>query len=134
MKNVKVTFEPHAHLDGNEKALLNWLVDNIDGCFVVVAESQQPGIRKPDILCNHQPIELKTTSGNLTTLDSLLRKAAKQAPDGCAIVNLVRVPYSLEEACVVTLRRMKRSKLSEVYLLVDGIAQAHLFQDKEENL
>lgn len=134
MEDKKVIFEPRAHLNAEERALLNWLIDNFDGQITILAESRQEGIMMPDIACGACQIELKTTSGNLNTLDTLLRKAAKQAHGGCAIVNLVRVSYSLQEACDIALRRMKRSGLNEVYLLKDGITQAHLFQNKEENL
>lgn len=132
MKDVKVIFEPHARLNAEEKALLKWLTDNFDGQITVLAESQQEGIMMPDILCGGRRIELKTTSGNLNTLDTLLRKAAKQARCECAIVNLVRVSYSLQDACAVALNRMERSGLGEVYLLKNGITKAHLFQNKEE--
>ncbi len=134
MENVRVIFEPGAHLDTKEKVLLDWLVDNFDGCITVLVESQQEGIKTPDVFCNGRKVEFKTTSGNLTTLDTLLRKAAKQAPSNCAIVNLVEVSYSLPPACEIALRRMKRSNLNEVYLLINGVAKAHLVQNKEENL
>ncbi len=132
MKDVKVIFEPHAHLNAKEKDLLKWLTENFNGQITVLTESQQEGIMTPDILCNGRRVELKTTSGNLTTLDTLLRKAAKQARHECAIVNLVQVSYPLQDACVVALRRMERSGLKEVYLLENGITKAHLFQNKEE--
>lgn len=128
MGKMKVIFEPHAHLNAEEKVLLNWLIENFNGQITVLAESQQEGIMMPDISCDGQPIELKTTSGNLTTLDTLLRKAAKQTRGGCAIINLVRVSYSLQDASETAFRRMQRSGLREVYLLKDGIIQAHLFQ------
>ena len=134
MENVRVIFEPGARLKPKEKVLLDWLVNNFDGCITVLVESQQEGIKMPDIFCSGRRVELKTTSGNLTTLDTLLRRAAKQAHGECAIVNLVQVSYSLQEACEVALKRMKRSNLSEVYLLVDGVAKAHLVQNKEETV
>ena len=132
MKDVKVIFEPHAHLSTKEKELLKWLVENFNGQITVLAESQQEGIMMPDILLGNRCVELKTTSGNLTTLDSLLRKAAKQSQHECAIVNLVQVSYSLQDACATALSRMERSGLKEVYLLENGITKAHLFQKKEE--
>ncbi len=134
MDNVRVIFEPGAHLDAKEKTLLNWLINNFDGRITILTESQQDGIKMPDVFCSGRRVELKTTSGNLTTLDTLLRKAAKQARGECAIVNLVQVSYSLQEASKVALNRMKRSNLNEVYLLVDGVAKAHLVQNKEENV
>lgn len=132
MEGARVIFEPHAHLSTKEKDLLKWLVENFNGQITILAESQQEGIMMPDVLCDGRRIELKTTSGNLTTLDTLLRKAAKQARHECAIVNLVQTSYSLQDACTVALRRMERSSLQEVYLLENGIAKAHLFQNKEE--
>ena len=134
MENARVIFEQGAHLNTKEKALLDWLADNFNGYITVLAESPQEGIKMPDIFCSGRRVELKTTSGNLTTLDTLLRKAAKQARGECAIVNLVQVSYSLQESCEVTLKRMKRSNLSEVYLLVDGVAKAHLVRNKEETV
>lgn len=132
MENPRVIFEPRAHLDAREKALLKWLIDNFDGQITILAESQQEGIMMPDIFCDNRRIELKTTSGNLNTFDTLLRKAVKQAHHECAIVNLAHVSYSLQDACAVALRRMQRSGLREVYLLENGITKAHLCNNKEE--
>lgn len=132
MEKAKVLFEPLAHLNVEEKVLLEWLVNNFGGQIIVLAESQQEGIKTPDILCGDYRIEFKTTSGNLNTLDTLLRKAAKQAQGDCVVVNLVRVKYSLQEACITALRRMRRSNLSEVYLLTNGITQVHLIQNFKE--
>lgn len=132
MESKKVNFEQNAHLNAEEKTLLNWLADNFNGRITVLAESQQEGIMTPDILCNGYKVELKTTAGNLNTLDTLLRKAAKQTCGGCAVVNLTRVRYSIQEACVIALNRMRRSGLSEVYLLKDGVTKAHLYQDSKE--
>lgn len=131
MENPRVIFEPCAHLNAREKALLKWLIDNFDGQITILAESQQEGIMMPDIFCGNRRIELKTTSGNLNTFDTLLRKAAKQAHHECAIVNLVHVSYSLQDACAVALRRMQRSGLREVYLLENGITKAHLYNKEE---
>jgi len=131
MKDTRVIFEPHARLSVKEKDLLKWLIENFDGQITILAESQQEGTMMSDILLGGRRIELKTTSGNLNTLDTLLRKAAKQAHHECAIVNLVQVSYSLQDACAIALGRMKRSGLREVYLLENGITKAHLFQNKE---
>lgn len=132
MENSRVFFEPHARLSVKEKDLLKWLIENLNGQIIILAESRQEGIMMSDILCNSRNTELKTTSGNLNTLDTLLRNAAKQAQHECAIVNLVHVSYSLQDACAVALRRMQRSGLREVYLLENGITKAHLSQNKEE--
>lgn len=128
MKKAKVVFEPLAQLNSEEKMLLEWLCENFEEQIVVLAESQIEGVKTPDIVCGDRRIELKTTSGNLNTLDTLLRKAAKQARGDCVIVNLVKVAYSPDEAYVVALRRMERSGLNEVYLLMNGEVWLHIIK------
>lgn len=127
--NVK--FEPGAKLNPEEQWLLNWFLTHISSEVTVLAESCEDGIMMADIASQGRKFEFKTTSGNLTTLDTLLRHAAKQANGDCAIVNIRRAQYSLEDAKQTALRRMKRSGLREVYLLYQGANVAYLHLDSE---
>lgn len=126
MMNPKVQFESGAKLNQEEQFLLNWFLTHVSDEVTVLAESCQDGIMMADISSHGHKFEFKTTSGNLNTLDTLLRRAAKQSERNCAIVNIQGAQYSLEEAKRVTLRRMQRSGLREVYLLYRGTSVTYL--------
>lgn len=127
-----VNYQPNAKLSDKELVLLDWCQKNLSTEITVLAESRQDGIMMADIFCDGHFVEFKTTSGNLTTLDTLIRHAAKQAHGDCAIINLRRVSYSLEDAIQVATRRMQRSGLAHVYLLQDNVLAIHLYQKKGE--
>lgn len=132
-----VHFEPGAKLNPEEQFLLNWFLTHISSEVTVLAESCQDGVMMADIMSHGRKFEFKTTSGNLNTLDTLLRHAAKQASGDCAIVNICQAKYSLADAKRTALRRMKRSGLREVYLLYHGTSATYLHLDSErmeENL
>lgn len=131
MSPKQIIYESGAKLNAEESFLLDWVQTNIQEAVIVLAESQQDGVKTPDILAGNRRIEFKTTSGNLTTLDTLLRRAAKQSQGECVIVHLCDVRYSLDDAKRVAKRRMERSCINEVYLLHQSTV-IHLQNQKEE--
>lgn len=126
MAMKQVIFGPSARLNHDEQILLQWFLQNVANEATILAEETQEGVKTADIVSGGKKFEFKTTSGNLNTLDTLLRRAAKQCDDGCAIVNLQNVTYSLSEAEQIAWRRMERSGLRETYL-IHGNETAYLY-------
>ncbi|MBR2600742.1 hypothetical protein IKE07_01205 [Candidatus Saccharibacteria bacterium] len=105
-------------LKSHEKILLVWTIINIGGEIIVLEEDSDN--LSPDLIVDNIETELKYTSGNLNTLDSHVRKAAKQTEGRRLVLNISsEASYSNEDAINTISRRMFRSNLREVYLLKD---------------
>ena len=105
-------------LKSHEKILLVWTIINIGGEIIVLEEDSDN--LSPDLIVDNIETELKFTSGNLNTLDSHVRKAAKQTEGRRLVLNISsEASYSNEDAINTISRRMFRSNLREVYLLKD---------------
>lgn len=125
-KPSRVYYQEGAKLNDDEKTVLEWIKYHIPGRITVLKTSKEPGIKTPDLSINGLSFDIKTTSGNINTLDSHLRHAAKQTLGGGVIVNISEARYSIEDAKRAILRRMQRSGLSEVMVLNNNELILHL--------
>ena len=113
------------NIEDQELVLIIWTIINIGGDLIVLNE-RSSGL-SPDLIVDNIETELKNTSGNLNTLDTQVRKAAKQTEGRRLVINIDgKVSYSNEEAIDVISRRMFRNNLREVYVLKDYFLVNHM--------
>ena len=115
-----------ARLRDDEEIFLEWIIGNIGGHAIILRKNETKDFKTPDIIYNGKLFELKRTSGQISTLDSHLRYSAKQTRGGGTFVDITGSNYALSEAISTSLNRMRRSGLSEVYLIKNWELLCHL--------
>ena len=128
----RLTVENGADLRPHEWAMVEWILKNLPEKVVVRRESRKSGIATSDIFLGGQQFEMKQTAGELGTLDRHVKRAIHQSNGNGAIINICSEKYGNMEAIIVIMNRMRRSGLSEAYVLRELEFVAHLCQSDKE--
>lgn len=128
----RLTLEDGADLRPHEWVMIEWILENLPKKVIVRKESTKKGVTTSDIFLDGQRFEMKQTAGTLGTLDRHVKRAVHQSRGEGAIINICSEKYGIAEATIVIMNRMRRSGLSEAYILQELRLVSHLQQTSTE--
>ena len=122
----KIIHETGSNLNDNERHTIKWLHNNIGGNITVLAENNPDGQPNPDLLWNNVFVDIKHTSGTVSTLSTHARNGMKQTNGGGVIIDITGSLLADEDVINAIRRRLISANGSFALLLKNEEIVAYL--------